>query len=330
MLTFDPIVDEALCVAYVAQTHARWHDGVARPEWADCWEAAHGGLTADERRAAETLRDSIRGLGDGCRAISHAAWRPHELAHEYREAFAVLKSRAAATVDAAREGMNAWRHALGANRPPWFAAMCERLDAFFGIDEDVSVRVYLLPGPPRSNCGNGDMFVERGATTLSCSGMPPDDEGLFLILLHETAHSAHQPRVLSPLVAQRMNAATRADLNAAFDESPISVMGGDLSSVIGEYVIHSLIPFGALREACGLESRDEHWRLLSERAASALPDPDADHDARYTAWVMWGAARLLPMATEYVRDERPMDADFVDAALDAFADIHREWRSSRR
>ena len=39
---------------------------------------------------------------------------------------------------------------------------------------------------------------------------------------------------------------------------------------------------------------------------------------------------LLPMATEYVRDERPMDADFVDAALDAFADIHREWRSSRR
>ena len=48
MTKISPVVDGRLCIVYIAQTFARWHDGVARPEWADYWLQKYGSLTEEE------------------------------------------------------------------------------------------------------------------------------------------------------------------------------------------------------------------------------------------------------------------------------------------
>jgi len=321
----SPVVDERLCIVYIAQTFTRWHDGVARLDYADYWLQKYGDLTEQEASEAAFLRERLH--KGGCTIISQAAKENPALDDGSIAAFTVLSSRAERIYQDEKPSLIQWVDRIADRPPEYFPRMCEGLDTFFGIEEDYELRVYLLPSPPKSNCGNGDMFVGKGATTLACSGMPLDDEGVFLVLLHEAAHSIHQRRVLNPLVAAVLGTPYGEKVSKMFQESPVGRLGGGLPSYTGELVIHSLVPHGALREFCGLPSSENYWNSKLEEAQRLLHIAATDWNDVYTVWVTAACAEMVPFGQEYVAKQKQLDEAFVRAALNTFEGIYSRWRT---
>lgn len=324
MTKVSPIVDDRLCIVYIAQTFALWHDGVARPEWNDYWLQKYGDLRKHEASAVATLRECLQ--ESGCKIIREAARENPALDSDCIAAFGALSARSERIYIDERPSLCRWADRIENQPPDYFPRMCGGLDAFFGIEQDYELRVYLLPSPPKSNCGNGDMFVEKGATTLACSGMPLDDEGVFLVLLHEAAHSIHQRRILDPLVAEILGTPYGQKVSSIFRETPVGTLGGSLSSYIGELVIHSLVPHGALREFCGLPSSEDYWESRLRKARRLLHTSATDWEAVYTAWVTAACAEMLPHGKKYVAEQKQIDQAFIYAALGIFEGIYSRWK----
>jgi hypothetical protein len=169
------------------------------------------------------------------------------------------------------------------------------------------------------------MFVEEGATTLGCSGMI-DEEGVFLTLLHEAAHSVHQRIVLNSLVDEVLNTSYGQNILGMFRESPVGKLGGGLRSYLGELVIHSLVPHGALRELCGLPSSDDYWKSVIENAQKLIRTPITGWGDIYGVWVMNACAEMVPFGREYVAQQKQLDETFVYATLNAFERIYLRWQ----
>jgi hypothetical protein len=323
MIKLSPVVDDRLCIIYIAQTFARWHDGVARQDWADYWLQKYGNLTNQEISAAEILREILH--PKGCVIIRESAKGNPELDDDIIKAFSVLTPYSERIYLDEKASLIQWADRIVNHPPDYFAQMWKGLDTFFGIKQDYDLRVYLLPSPTKSCCGNGDMFVEEGATTLGCSGMI-DEEGVFLTLLHEAAHSVHQRIVLNSLVDEVLNTSYGQNILGMFRESPVGKLGGGLRSYLGELVIHSLVPHGALRELCGLPSSDDYWKSVIENAQKLIRTPITGWGDIYGVWVMNACAEMVPFGREYVAQQKQLDETFVYATLNAFERIYLRWQ----
>lgn len=178
------------------------------------------------------------------------------------------------------------------------------------------------------------MFVGPDAITLECSGWPLDkEETLLLTLLHEVAHAIHQRWVINPLVFEVITTPEAQQIVEEYGCSPIANISDfpiDLSSYIGELVIHSLVPDGVLRELCGLRSSDEYWRSIYRRGKDVLEHPNAGWGAEdiYNAWVMMGAAAMVQIAREYIAERRGLDEAFIRSALITFRSLYDFWKRS--
>lgn len=319
-----PIVHDKLCRVYITQTLTRWHDGVARPEWANYWVERYGALTDDEAAATKVLREQL--LEKGCAFIKEAMRENPTLNDASVKAFAALSHRVERIYQDAKPALLQWAERIAHQPPEWFSRMSYGLDTFFHIRGDYELHIYLLPSPPRSNCGNGDMFVEEGAITLACSGMPLEDDGVFLVLLHEGAHSIHQKQILNPLVADLLDTPYGQRISEMYWNSPVGELIGDLPSYIGELVIHSLVPYGALREFYGLGSSESYWNSIIKRAQELLHRATTDWGDVYTAWVSAACAKMVPLGREYIVRQKPLDETFVYGALETFEGIYLRWQ----
>lgn len=333
MLVLEPVIDDRACIVYIAQTFTRWHEGIARPIYADYWLEITGPLTTAEITAIDFLREKLQG-GDGCELIREAIQGCRMLEGSIVETFKVLSKRAEQVYRQSQQGLLLWKKRIQDVPPQWFICANRELDRFFGIEDDYVLRVYLLPSRPGGCGGTGGMFVGPDAITLECSGWPLDgEETLLLTLLHEAAHAIHQRRVIDPLVFKAITTPEVQQIAEEYKCSPIANLPDfplDLSSYIGELVIHSLVPDGVLREVCGLRSSEEYWSSICRRGKDVLEHPDAGWGAEdiYDAWVMMGAAAMVQIAREYIAEERGLDEAFIRNALITFQSLYDFWKRS--
>jgi hypothetical protein len=151
----------------------------------------------------------------------------------------------------------------------WVACMSEHLDRFFGLEDTYALTVHLLPSAPGWDGGTGGMLFGPGTATLECSGKPPErGEDVLPALLHEAAHAIHQPRVLDPLWERVRPTPLGERAVQQWARTPLPALHVDVTSYVGELVIHSLVPNGALLPACGLPPADAYWRRVRARGAS--------------------------------------------------------------
>ena len=323
MLTLDPLIDRRLCRVFVIQTFTRWFGGVAREDYADAWLAATGALTPEESHAIEVLRAAMP-RDRGCTVIRALALDDPTLAPALRAASDALAARAARIVEEAEPALRYWQRQLQGPFPAWYECMRETLDRFFGTSGMHPFRVYLLPSGKGSVSGNGDMFVENGATNLDCSGL--DAGGLVAALttvLHEGVHSIYQRLILTPLVDAAVDTPEGERMEALRRESPVPF---GLDSYVGELVAGAL-EGGILREHCGLGSQPAHWQGVVERAYSILDDASFD-GWDYDAWVGLGVESMIPVAAGYLSAGRAADAGLVREALTIFESTYRRWENA--
>lgn len=325
MLMLEPVVDLRLCQVFVVQTFTRWHGGVAREYYADEWLQATGPLGADEAEAIAVLRAALLEGGGGCGLIRRLRGADPSVADPVRQAVRVLAPRAQRIVQEAEASLRGWQAYLAEGPlPEWYACMCGSLGRFFGAEGADPLRVYVLPSAPGGVSGNGDMFLESGATNVDCSGQPLDrPDEVLMTVLHEGVHSVYQPRVLGPLVRASLATAEGRRVDALRHGSPVPF---DMDSYVGELVAGAL-EGGVLREHCGLTSQAGHWDGVVERGSRVLQDPSFD-GWDYDAWVGLGAAAMIPVVARYVDGGRVADADLVGAAMGAFEATYRLWRAA--
>lgn len=174
-----------------------------------------------------------------------------------RSAAEALAPRAERIVREAEPALRHWQRQLQGPFPAWYDCMRLTLDRFFGTAGTHRLRVHLLPSARGRASGNGDMFVEEGATNLDCSGLDAGrEEAVLTTVLHEGVRSIYQRQILDPLVDAALQGPDGARLEALRRESPVPF---GLDSCIGELVAGAL-EGGALRKRCGLGSQAAHWR----------------------------------------------------------------------
>jgi|GEM_PF-623477 len=326
MLVLEPVVDARLNVIYVTQTFTRWHGGVAREDYADTWLEQTGPLTGDEVGAVEVLGAAFCAEeGGGCDLIRALVRADPAIDASVRRAADALAPRAARIAEAAEPALRYWEQRLRGPFPVWFDCVRRGMDRFFGAEGPHPLRVYLLPSAPGNVSGNGDMFVEAGATNLDCSGAPPQSSAVLEIALHEAVHSIYQPRFVAPLVEAVLSAPYGRAVEGLRRRSPMPI---DLPSYVGELVAYSLDPGGALGERCGAGSNSEHWRSMLERGRRILTDPTFTgftHDA----WTGLGAAQMVPLVAAYLDQGRTADTELIRQAFGIFEATYHAWAAAQ-
>ncbi|MBI3971457.1 MAG: hypothetical protein HY332_09230 [Chloroflexi bacterium] len=156
----------------------------------------------------------------------------------------------------------------------------------------------------------------------------------MLALLHEAAHSVHQPVRLAPLYERFRATAEGQRIAQLYERSPLPALQiqMDLASYLGELVIHSFVPDGALGPVCGLPADEEHRRSVRERCRQVIYAPDTgwSEGEIYEAWVLGAAADLVPLATRYLEAEQQSDESFVEHAFGCFAALFEQWDRAQR
>jgi len=327
MLVVEPVIDARLNRIFVTQTFARWHGGVAREMYADAWLAATGTLTAQESQAIEVLRAALSSAeDDGCTLIRRLVRDDQALVPAVRRATEVLAPRAARIADGADPALRHWQQYLGGTLPDWYDCIRAGIDRFFGVGGVHRLRVYLLPSAAGWTSGNGSMFVEQGATNVDCSGTPPDRPvPVLTTVLHEGLHSIYQAQLLDPIVEAVLATPCGQRLEALRRRSPLRM---NLGSYVGELVIHALVPDGVLGERCRGASIADHWRRTLERGTGLLATATSPGDV-YAAWVMAGAARMVPVAARWIDQGRTADEALVREALGIFEATHQAWSAAQ-
>ena len=341
MLTIEPDANERLWILYAAATYPQWREwwederpeAEVRPRGAGSWIAA-GTLGSEEVAALARLHERLE------RSDRYAVIRPVREGEPVPDpaaeaAVAALEPRAAGVFAAAAPILQEWAETLrGGHRPAWFAPMQAALARFMGADVDCVLRVHLLPAGPDENGRTWTTFIGVGHRALECGGPAFGHDGLLEDLLHSAAHAA-QPARLDPLVAAYLTTPEGGRLAEQFLATPYAarlrhvpeIASPGIEDLIGEYVVHSLVYQGALRQAGGLPALDEYWRDITEAAYRTLSDPVLGRQPRglYNTWVLGGCARLQPVARRYLAHGWPLDEAFVRHAFEAFADLYGLW-----
>lgn len=316
--TIRPVASRHACAAYVTQTLAGWHPGVARARWARHFMAGAAPLSAHERAAGETIRCALARAGAG-RLREVVLQRCNDVA--LLAAFEAFGPRAAVLVDEAWDDLVAWQRQLAAP-PEWFVGQLAELDRLFA-DGGAEVPVYVLPSPPGCVAGNGSMFVEHGATSLSCSGAPAGEPLVWMTLAHEIAHSLHQPRRIEPLLARHLAESPRAQqTERRYRLAPLSKQVS-LPAYVAEIIIHALVPHGILARDGGNETRAKLAATLPDVTTTAA---DAQWGTLYDAWITRGALELTPAMADYLRRGNVVDQTIVSAALEVFERLLSSWQ----
>lgn len=131
MLVVKPVIDDRACIIYIVQTFTRWHEGIARPIYADYWLEITGPLTTAEITAIDFLREKLQ-RGNGCELIREAIQGCQMLEGSIIEAFKVLSERADQLYRQSQPGLIQWKRQIQDALPQWFICVNRELDRFFG------------------------------------------------------------------------------------------------------------------------------------------------------------------------------------------------------
>ena len=331
MFAWAPVVSRWANLVFFVQTFTRWHAGIAHDHNVAEWMARFGALTPSELAASERLREVLqRGDGESEGATLLQAVLPHEDGEGAARAAAGWSPADEATwneaVDAftprferswpeAERRLRTHADALAGSGPAWFREAAEATDRFFGARTGGQrVRVYLLMSAEGWSGGNGPMLTGPGGMTFECSGVGPQRfERLLPGFLHELMHSVHQPAVLRDLFARLL---TEPDIAAAepgaYRATAIGRTGLGFEDYLGEVVLHSLWPDGALARRFQPDpGRNGLWKRFAATAST------------YDWWVFFVAEVLAGMSRTYVDEGWPIDLDFVRHAYDIHLTLRR-------
>lgn len=325
MFAWTPVVSRWANQVFVTQTFARWHWGVGRAAYADAWLQQTGPLSAGETAAADGLRLVLQG-GDGAallRALLPFATREEgEASARSRwsaDEFAVWQAAGAAfTARFERlwaDGESALRrHAatLSVDAPAWLESAMAETDQFFGIGSSIgSLQVWLLLSAPGWDGGNGPMLTGPGGMTWECSGIRSLEDSLGGFL-HEVMHAVHQRAALPALIQSLLAEPDLADPEpATYQTTPIAAHGVRFEDYLGEVVLHSLWPDGALARRSFPKRNVALWRRFAGSADV------------YDCWVHLPAGVLALLTRTYLDQGWPIDLPFVRHAYDVHAALRR-------
>lgn len=330
-LTWVPVVNRWSNQAYFTQTFTGWHSGVARRDYMEAWIERTGPLTPGETAAAARLRAVLQAEegerilatvlpaanADEAAAALAGTWSP-EVCEVWQEAVRALAPRFERVWSENEQRLYNHAQILSGEIVSWLRDAVRETDAFFGLDrQSAPLRVYLLLSAPGYSGGNGSKLTGPGGMTFECSGMKEQDfENSLPGFIHEVMHARHQPAVLHRLIE---NLLADRDLMGKepeqYVQTPIAALGVDFESYLGEVVLHSLWPTGALAwkyfRNCGVNL----WRRFSR-----------DMNV-YDYWVFFPAQVLATMTRSYLDQGRVVDLDLLRHAYDIHVALRRHSRT---
>lgn len=322
-----PVINRWSNQAYFTQTFSGWHCGVSRREYMEYWIERTGPLTRREVAAADRLRavlqdrDGERILAavltaassDEGAAVLASRWAP-EVCEAWQEAVKAFAPRFESVWAEDEQRLRNHGQILSGESVSWLRDAVRDTDAFFGLDRRAEpLRVYLLLSAPGYSGGNGDMLTGPGGMTFECSGMKEQDFGNSLPgFIHEVMHVRHQPEVLRRLIEDLL--ADRDLIGqepGEYAQTPICAMGVDFESYLGEVVLHSLWPTGALA-----------WKYFPDCGVNLWRRFSRDMNV-YDHWVFFPAHVVATMTRSYLDQGRVVDLQLLRHAYDIHVALRR-------
>jgi hypothetical protein len=190
------------------------------------------------------------------------------------------------------------------------------LEAFFHQKPKYShIDVYLLMGVAGTTGGGANIGPAR--VTLEPTGVSTDMVAEMLnVLYHETAHLTLEHGHYQNLLEQFLQS-----LRGKFTEKHAFFHSGQgTRTVVNEAVMTSLLPEGYLAEKYfGGDIFEKVEKILGKNFEKIRKGGRDD----FVAYRIFAAAKLYPVAKDYIENRKPVDEDYLQKVWEVFEDFSK-------